>query len=125
MSPVVSQGKVSRLGKEARAARHNPKGSLSRPTSAPVESEAGSGAESDSEDNEEKQASDEKKTERISGRRTRQASAQLESVWEELEATPPRHKSKRKASRSQSVLHTHQQRLLIMSNVYCELIHWP
>ena len=91
------QAKVSRLGKEARAAGHDPKGSNSRPDSAPADSEAGSGDESGSGGNEDDQANP-TKAEGVSGRRTRQASVHLESAWLELEETPPKHKSKRKAS---------------------------
>lgn len=96
---AMSQGNTSRLGKESRAATRNPQGSASLPASAPPDSEAGSGAESDSAGNEDDQAYL-TKAEGVSARRTRQASAHLDSVWQELEATPPKHKSRRKASYS-------------------------
>lgn len=115
---VFSQAKVSRLGKEARAAGGDPKGSTSRPDSAPADSEAGSGDESDSGDNEDDQA-DPSKAEGVSGRRTRQASVQLESAWLELEETPPKHKSRRKASCSSSTGQTYPQHVADISTTHC------
>lgn len=102
---------MSRLGKEARAAGQDPKGSTSRADSAQADSKAGSGADSDSGEDEENQA--DHKEEGVSGRRTRQASVQLEPAWlqleelEGLEETPPKHKSRRRASCNPFVGQTH------------------
>ena len=107
---MLLQAKASRLGKEARAAGRDPKGSNSRPDSAPADSEAGSGDESDSGGNEGDQAYP-TKAEGVSGRRTRQASVHLESAWLELEETPPKHKSKRKASCPFAPVQRHRQHI--------------
>lgn len=93
---LLLQGKMSRLGKEARAAGQDPKGYTSHPDSAPTDSKAGSGVDSDSGDNEDNPAHP--KEEGGRGRRTRQASVQPEPAWLELEETPPKHKSRRRAS---------------------------
>lgn len=95
---------MSRLGKEARAAGHDPKASTSHPDSAPADSKAGSEAESDSGGNEDSQAHP--KEEGVTGRRTRQASLQIEPAWLELEETPTKHKSRRRASYNPFLAHT-------------------
>ena len=120
----IVQAKRSRLGKEAKAAGRDTKGSTSCAVSAPAYSEAGSGDDLDGEYNEDDQA-DPNKAERVGGRRTRQASVQLEPAWlqlEELEETPSKHKSKRKASRSSSAAQTHHQHAAGMSTTYCQLL---
>lgn len=94
---LAVQGKLSRLGKEARAARHDPKGSTNRPAASPDASQAASKADSDSDDNND-DTSFQEEVEGAGGRRTRQASAQRESSWQNMEATPPKQKSRRKAS---------------------------
>ena len=98
------QANVSRLGKEARAARRDQKGSTRSAVSAPC-SEAGSEEEPDSGHHEDDQA-DPNKAEGVSGRRKRQASVQSESAWLESEETPSKHKSRRKASCSSPAPHT-------------------
>lgn len=93
---VILQGKLSRLGKEARAAGRSPADPARRPASPPLASEAESEPESESDEHEDDKAFEEE-AQGILGRRTRQASAHRASAWQDMEATPPKHKPRRKA----------------------------
>ena len=97
VQPLAVQGKLSRLGKEARAAGRDPKGSTKRPAASPDASQAASEPDSDSNDDDDDKSFQEE-VEGAGGRRTRQASAQRESGWQDMEATPPKQKSRRKVS---------------------------